>query len=210
MVEHPMKACRHFTLILQTVVLLGGSCHRLAAAEQPPASAPTISQIASSYTGYAKITPEPVYVNTFLAMLCRGATKEEVEKERVTHGPHAHSTVVIHMNPIAASAFKAGTGAYPVGSVIVKQKGLLEYVDAARKTGPVAKHGVGGMVKREAGYDPAHGDWEYFYFDDVTKIESGRIASCVQCHDKAKATDHVFGHWNKPPPASFPRSEPSK
>ena len=53
------------------------------------------------------------------------------------------------------------------------------------------------MVKRAPGYDPEHGDWEYFYFEDPAKIEQGKIQSCVRCHAGAKATDHVFGTWER-------------
>jgi hypothetical protein len=58
-------------------------------------------------------------------------------------------------------------------------------------------NGVGGMVKRHKGYDPANGDWEYFYFEDASKIESGRISSCIQCHSRASDRDYVFGDWAK-------------
>jgi hypothetical protein len=51
------------------------------------------------------------------------------------------------------------------------------------------------MVKRAPGFDSAQGDWEYFYFDDPSKIESGRMASCIECHRTAKQTDYVFGLW---------------
>ncbi len=50
-------------------------------------------------------------------------------------------------------------------------------------------------MKRSAGYDPEHGDWEYFYFEDRKKIESGPIASCIQCRSSAQAHDYVFGNW---------------
>ena len=56
-------------------------------------------------------------------------------------------------------------------------------------------NGVGGMIKRAPGYDPAHGDWEYFYFEKPEKIERGRIATCVKCHAYAHTTDHVYGTW---------------
>ena len=29
------------------------------------------------------------------------------------------------------------------------------------------------MIKRPPGYDPQHGDWEYFYFEQPTTVESG-------------------------------------
>ena len=32
--------------------------------------------------------------------------------------------------------------------------------------------------------------------ENSTKIESGPIAACVQCHQAARATDFVFGSWN--------------
>lgn len=92
------------------------------------------------------------------------------------------------MNDLAATAFRSGSNAYPVGAVVVKQKHKHYGKDVS---------GVGGMVKRSTGYDPQHGDWEYFYFEDPQKIESGRLASCVQCHDAAKQGDHVFGTWDK-------------
>jgi hypothetical protein len=63
-------------------------------------------------------------------------------------------------------------------------------------------HGVGGMVKRAAGFDPAHGDWEYFYFEDPAHIESGAIATCTGCHASARATDYVFGSWRPSAPDS--------
>ncbi len=98
------------------------------------------------------------------------------------------------MNNLAADAFSLSANRYPVGAVIVKQKLVHGYRDKDGK--PVnAANGVGGMVKRPPGYDPKHGDWEYFYFQDSSKVQSGRISSCVQCHDAAKDRDYMFGTW---------------
>lgn len=43
--------------------------------------------------------------------------------------------------------------------------------------------------------DAKLGDWEYFYFEDLAKIESGKIASCVNGHEGVKDRDHVFKRW---------------
>jgi hypothetical protein len=94
------------------------------------------------------------------------------------------------MNGQAEAAFKSG-GTYPVGAAVVKRK-LRE------KNDKLVASGVGGMIKRAPGYDPKHGDWEYFYFEDEAKIESGKIDSCVNCHRLAAKTDFVFGNWGKP------------
>ena len=79
----------------------------------------------------------------------------------------------------------------------MKKKTIHGYTDKNAKRVYEMANGVGGMIKRPAGYDPKHGDWEYFYFDDARKIESGRITSCVQCHSSAKDKDYVFGNWRK-------------
>ncbi len=84
-----------------------------------------------------------------------------------------------------------------MGSVIVKQKQMMGYLDKDGRQIHERDTGVGGMVKRAPGYDPKHGDWEYFYFENTGKIESGRIASCVNCHVSAKDRDYVFGTWRK-------------
>ena len=171
---------------------------KLSAADQSSVTQSSIKQIATELPTYEKLTREPVAVNPWLAMLCRGASKTEVEKQRLQHGPHAHSMIEIRMNSLAAAAFKADAKTYPLGSVVVKTKSYHGYVNDQGKMETPIKNGVGGMVKRSPGYDPNHGDWEYFFIDDVAKIESGRMTSCRNCHDTAKTSDHVFGTWSRP------------
>jgi hypothetical protein len=154
------------------------------------------AEIAAGYTKFQQITKREVFVNPELAMLCRGASKEEVDTARVRFGPHANTGILIFMNDLAASAFRTKAAQFPVGAVVVKQKNVLGYTDKDGKS-VMGDNGVGGMVKRSPGFDPKHGDWEYFYFENPKKIEGGRIESCVQCHDSAKHTDYVFGTWSK-------------
>ncbi|MCX6855939.1 MAG: cytochrome P460 family protein [Verrucomicrobia bacterium] len=167
--------------------------------QSPPSSGthPSASEVAAGFSNYQQITKSVVYVNPELAMLCRGASKAEVDSARVKFGPHANTGILIYMNKLAADAFATNASAYPVGAVIVKQKSIHGYADKDGKRAHEADTGVGGMVKRLAGYDPKHGDWEYFYFEDTKKIKSGRISTCVQCHTSAKDKDYVFGTWRK-------------
>ena len=55
------------------------------------------------------------------------------------------------------------------------------------------------MIKREAGYDPAHGDWEYVYgeYGDGGRVQRGRLQSCIACHSKAAAQDYLFRTYLK-------------
>jgi hypothetical protein len=188
------------TVSIAVFVTLSTGCSYQSAKTDKSVASVTIADIATAYTSYHKVTDSEVYVNPELAMLCVGASREQVESARTRHGPHANTSILIYMNEPASQVFSNRTNVYPVGSVIVKQKRIHGYWD--RKSGekiPTAENGVGGMVKRAAGYDPAHGDWEYFYFEDKSNIQAGRIQSCVQCHEGAKDKDYVFGTWPSAP-----------
>lgn len=56
------------------------------------------------------------------------------------------------------------------------------------------------MVKREAGYDPGGGDWEYAYVSLVPEreVSRGRMARCANCHASAKSRDYLFRSYGDP------------
>jgi integrase len=92
------------------------------------------------------------------------------------------------MNATAARAFPATRTSprradFPVGSVIVKEKALT---DSAK-----TKLAVAGMIKRAPGYDPAAGDWEFFYVEPGGPIDQGPIETCRACHGGAAPRDRV-------------------
>ena len=55
------------------------------------------------------------------------------------------------------------------------------------------------MIKREPGYDPGHGDWEYadVRLEPEKKVARGKIASCIACHDGKKNDDYLFRDYLK-------------
>ena len=184
------------TLALACIALAGSS--RIASDHLPVERATeiSVSEVAYNCSRYRKITKEEVLVNPDLAARCVGVSQSTMEAVRARFGPHANAGILIYMNDAAAEAFDKGT-LFPMGAVVVKCKSLHRYRGGDGKWAQHASKGVGGMVKRAPGYDPWHGDWEYFYFDEPTKIESGRITSCVSCHESAKSTDYVFGTWRR-------------
>jgi hypothetical protein len=103
------------------------------------------------------------------------------------HGPHFQHRIVVRVNPDAIEAFKEVGTPLPVGTTVVKEK----HTDIFAKE-PAAEYGA--MVKREPGYDPAHGDWEYVYvvLKPEKRVSRGRLESCVECHAHAKDQDHLF------------------
>lgn len=162
------------------------------------AEEPSVAAIAKNYAKLTRMTREPVYVDPNLVVLCRGANSVDVAKAAEKAGPHANTQITVFMNESAAQAFRAGSKSYPVGAVIVKEKTNGGHYDLEKKKTVLrGVHGAGGMIKRAPGFDPEHGDWEYFYFDDIKKLESGRLRSCIDCHTKAAATGYVFGDWQQ-------------
>lgn len=168
------------------------------AAATAPAEAGVPADVAAIAKGYARLIPmtnEPVLVNPALFGLCRSPSPDAEEEARRVNGPHAMTAVMVYMNEPAADAFRRSATTYPVGSTVVKEKRSAYAAAGTSGSRANAPAGVGGMVKRPAGYDPAHGDWEYFYFEDPTRIESGAIRSCAECHAGAASAGYVYGDW---------------
>jgi len=97
----------------------------------------------------------------------------------------------VYVSPEGKGAMVSGKGTYPRGAVIVKSKLTRE-----KNGDPVL---FTTMRKREAGYDPRHGDWEYAVLDGRSKrvLARGRIESCISCHRKYASTDYVTRAYTK-------------
>jgi len=98
------------------------------------------------------------------------------------------ASVHLYASPAAMPAVTNRLSAFPVGAVIVKEK--------LADDGKVS--GVGGMIKRAAGYNASNGDWEYFYYGKPGEFSSGRLRSCIDCHRAAKTNDYVYSLWSLP------------
>jgi hypothetical protein len=82
-------------------------------------------------------------------------------------------------------AMRTRTGVFPEGATVLKEK----FSDAAGTKTELFT----GMVKREAGYNPECGDWEFFTLPgDASKISAGgKIQNCMECHVEYKNQDYV-------------------
>ena len=74
---------------------------------------------------------------------------------------------------------------FAVGSCIVKER----LATPSSKVPEV----ITVMQKREAGYNPSHGDWEYRVMDGAGKVvqADGKLQFCEGCHSKWKDNDYV-------------------
>jgi hypothetical protein len=140
-------------------------------------------QVFLSYRSMQLLTPKPILVDALIAESCVVGPSTNVHAEsKERYGVHAGVPVNFYANEVASSALEFGTNIYSIGATFVKEK--------LSATGKVTA--VGGMQKRAPGFDPANGDWEYFYGEPLKSFASGRIESCVACHSKTKQTDYVF------------------
>jgi hypothetical protein len=93
----------------------------------------------------------------------------------------------MYLNEMARSGVLDRERPMQVGATIVKEKWPGENAKQ-----PIA---YAAMIKRPPGYDAKHGNWEYVYaeLDGKRRMERGRIASCIACHQGAAKRDYVFG-----------------
>ena len=104
--------------------------------------------------------------------------------------PHRDKFITVYVNDIGRHAMmQEKVPRFPQGSVIVKEK--LPSQDSSTPELLTA------MTKREPGYDPQNGDWEYMALDGTGKSVQarGKLESCQACHMMVKATDYVSRNY---------------
>lgn len=132
-------------------------------------------------------------------------SKEAEDREvRAKHGPHASRSIVVRVNPDAMDAFLAGEP-LPVGKVVVKEKhsqllriaGDLDKIAEREAEQKLDEYAL--MIKRDPGYFPEGGDWEYAYvtLGPEGKVSRGRLAECADCHTNRKSRDFLFRTYLK-------------
>jgi hypothetical protein len=191
---------------------LGWACQGAQVAADPPPQQPSPNAPHAQPKAQAPAIPAPeafrawpyVYArenaDAHLMLLCKVPSQQELEahakEEQARYGPHAQHAIAVRVNPEALDAYQT-TQPMPVGAVVVKEKwwgfspgGLNADPKRADLDKLPASTEYGMMIKREPGYDPAHGDWQYVYVE-AGKVTEGRLPSCIQCHSQFKARDYL-------------------
>lgn len=93
---------------------------------------------------------------------------------------------MVYANEKAKTNIYLNSPSFPVGSIIVRERH-----DDELKPLP---NTVIAMVKRQVGFSPKTGDWEFFMFDGRSLALQLRetIGNCAACHVQAKASDWSF------------------
>ena len=136
---------------------------------------------------WTQVNSEAYYISSELDLLCAMPTAADYSRDRKKN-PHSATFITVFVNSIGRSAMlQKGSSVFPQGSVIVKQK-----KDRGIKRDATLLYTV--MRKRETGYNPSVGDWEFSVVkaDGSTVEASGKIENCQSCHIKKPSSDFVF------------------
>jgi hypothetical protein len=124
------------------------------------------------------------------------------------HGDANHNRLIgrpvaaihVYVTEAGVPMFRQRDGVFPVNTIVLKQK-----FSSLQASMPEL---YTGMIKREKGYNPRMGDWEFFTAkgDATAIISRGRIDSCMDCHQQFAKTDFVtkryVSSWPQPKAAS--------
>ena len=132
------------------------------------------------YREFKRLTKEPRQISPAFGAACRQPTQQAIDARNGSYGPHFAWALHTYANPAAAAAITGNAAEFPTGAVIVKEKLKLG------QRGRYYFSEVGGMIKRAKGYDPANGDWEFFFYTPGSDFNTGKLANCIDCHSGGK------------------------
>jgi len=176
-----MLAAICFLLFLGAIAAI--SSH---SSQQPLAAKVTISEtdLIRDYKSWTRVNPVPALVLARIAELCA-----DIRAVQAKSGPHADKYITVYVNDVGRHAMMSEkVPLFPQGSMIVKEK--LPAVDSSPEL-------LTAMIKREPGYNPQSGDWEYMVLDGTAQTvrERGKLTTCQSCHIMEKDTDYVSRNY---------------
>jgi len=133
----------------------------------------------SSYTHWAKVS-EHSPMDAIAAISCVYISPPS------PNDPHAKFYISVFVNDKGLETMKKDVpGPFPVGSMIVKQKFREQNKQPELLT---------MMIKREAGFDPKFGNWEYLVAtgDGKSIFGRGKLEQCQGCHVSMAKQDYVY------------------
>jgi hypothetical protein len=150
----------------------------------------------SKYRTWTLVNPEPVMMDRITSQLCampthgaRVVRAPDPNRNKFRYNPvdpHQNKFISVYVNENGREAMMTRLSPeFPQGSLIVKEKlGSKESRTPELLT---------VMLKREKGYNPKSGDWEYMVVDGAASqiVERGRLSSCNVCHIAYSSTDYV-------------------
>ena len=179
-----MRIVLPLTLIAATVFLSAGLQQLDSNLESPArveASSidkvdPDLSKL-SKYKNWTLVNQEPFLMDARTAALCAAVQQQN---------PHSNKYISVYVNGEGRESMLTRLEpSFPVGSMIIKEK--------LRSKDSTTPELLTAMIKREKGYYPEGGDWEYLLLDGAASkiIQRGKLDQCNSCHTMYKNRDFV-------------------
>ncbi|MBS1793526.1 MAG: cytochrome P460 family protein [Acidobacteria bacterium] len=138
----------------------------------------------AGYKNWTKVNDKPQYMASKVAVMCASPTQSQLDRD--AKDPHKDKFINVYVNDTGKTEMLTKKSPqFPAGTVIVKEK-----LPAADSTTPEL---LTVMIKRDKGFNPEVGDWEFMTVDGTgTKITArGQLENCRECHLDYSKTDFV-------------------
>jgi hypothetical protein len=149
------------------------------------ASANNEIELIRDYRRWIRVNPVPAVFHANIAAACAPVTSTMDDGS-----PHRDKFITVYVNLLGRQAMMTEKNPhFPQGSIILKEK-----LPSKDSTSPEL---LTVMIKREAGFNPENGDWEYMALDGAGKqVQArGRLENCQSCHTLVKTTDFVYRNY---------------
>jgi hypothetical protein len=163
-------------LLLPALTMLGCA---VAGHSSPSAPEGDLAKLAN-YRQWTLVNPTPQLMEPASAVACA------IVPGRDKTSPHLNKYISVFVNPVGREEMMTKRNPkFPVGSMIVKEK--------LGSTGGTNPEVLTAMIKREPGYNPEGGDWEYLVLNGSASkiVEQGKLTRCSGCHTPYKNTDFI-------------------
>jgi len=137
----------------------------------------------AGFRTWTKVNAERHLMFHEVAGLCRMATKEDM---KMASSVHNNKYIDVYVNSVGKDEMLTKKNpVFPVGTVVVKEK-FSERESATPELLTV-------MIKREKGFNPEVGDWEFMTVNGATTevTARGELENCQSCHVDYKRTDYI-------------------
>ncbi len=141
-----------------------------------------------NYKKWTKVNDKPQLMNSTVSALCAAPTQRQMDRE--SKNPHNNKYINVYVNSTGKTEMMTKNNpVFPQGTVIVKEK-----LSTPDSTSPEL---LTVMIKREKGFNPENGDWEYMTVNgQVTEVTAkGKLENCQACHVLEKSTDYVSRNY---------------
>ena len=143
-------------------------------------------------TSWIQVNDEPYHMGPAVALLCAPPVTADMAPQ-TTRDPHSTAYITVYVNNAGREAmFAKQAQRFPEGSIIVKEKFGASSGDRKPLLYTI-------MRKREAGYNPKVGDWEFSVVgaDGKELKATGKLENCQGCHIGQSETDFVYRPYVK-------------